>query len=249
MRVSRLLVRVVAVVLLFGLAAGCTHREIVRLKDANRSLGEKLDAAKRDLAAAENAKRLAESELTKRDKLVALAQADAKRWKEKFEAAGTSGAQMGAVIAELERKMRGEGIPGLQYKRTEIGVVLEIPSDILFDSGLATLKPGGLKTVKQIAAVLKGGGELLRIEGHTDNQPIKVSPWKDNWELSAARARTVLAALEKEGIKPERMFLAGFSYYKPIDSNATPRGRARNRRVEILMVPALLSKPMPAGTK
>ena len=90
-----------------------------------------------------------------------------------------------------------------------------------------------------------GTDEALRVDGHTDNVPIKVSGWKDNFHLSAMRAHTVLKALVGEGISSERIFLAGFGLHRPQVSNDTREGRQQNRRVEILIVPKMTVSPMP----
>ena len=82
----------------------------------------------------------------------------------------------------------------------------------------------------------------ISIEGHTDNQPIKYSPWKSNWELSVHRALSVLHYLERKGVPPQRMSVAGFGEYRPVASNATAEGRALNRRVEIVIVPIKVEK-------
>jgi len=246
MRAYRLPVSVLAVVLLFGLSAGCTPRELVKLENQNLELTEALDAAKQDLRVSVAGKKGLESQLAQKDQVVAKARADAKRWQEMYNAAEQARRTLSTQRVREIEELRESGV---RVTQTIDGLRVEIGSDILFDPGKAALKPEGLATVKKVAAVLKGGQELYRIEGHTDNQPIKVSGWKDNWELSAARAHSVLASLEKNGVDPKRMYLAGFSFYKPVASNDTSAGRQRNRRVEILIVPRLVPKPMPAGTK
>jgi chemotaxis protein MotB len=76
------------------------------------------------------------------------------------------------------------------------------------------------------------------IEGHTDNQPIKYSGWKSNWELSSARALSVVHYLQDEkAIVPERLSAIGHGEYKPVESNDTKEGRAKNRRVEVVILP------------
>ena len=77
----------------------------------------------------------------------------------------------------------------------------------------------------------------IGIEGHTDNQPIAKSGWKDNWELSLARARSVLTTLVAHGVAPNRIAATGYGEYRPISSNDTAKGRAKNRRVEIVVWP------------
>ncbi|MBI4226988.1 MAG: flagellar motor protein MotB, partial [Candidatus Omnitrophica bacterium] len=76
------------------------------------------------------------------------------------------------------------------------------------------------------------------IEGHTDNEPIKASGWKSNWELSTARATSVLHYLvDNKGVSPERVSAIGYGEYRPVISNATAEGRQQNRRVEVVVLP------------
>lgn len=127
------------------------------------------------------------------------------------------------------------------------GNVLRFKSDILFASGKAELQSQPEKVLAAVANVLNSPdaqGLYLRVDGHTDNQPIKYSSYKDNWELSAERARNVLLALQKNGIDPHRMYLAGFGEYYPRASNSTAEGRKLNRRVDIL----LMLQPPAVGT-
>jgi chemotaxis protein MotB len=114
--------------------------------------------------------------------------------------------------------------------------------EILFDSGKTTIKPQGVKVLERVGKILlKGKDQAIRIEGHTDNVPIGPELGKTyptNWELSAARATTVARYLqEKTGIDPTLLSATGYGPYQPIASNETPEGRAKNRRIEILLVP------------
>ena len=114
--------------------------------------------------------------------------------------------------------------------------------EILFDSGKTTIKPQGVKVLERVGKILlKSKDQAIRIEGHTDNVPIgpelgKMYP--TNWELSAARATTVARYLqEKIGIDPGLLSATGYGPYQPMASNETEEGRAKNRRIEILLVP------------
>jgi chemotaxis protein MotB len=109
---------------------------------------------------------------------------------------------------------------------------------ILFDSGSATIKPEGRTVLAKVAEQLrKQHGYRIRIEGHTDPVSISTREFPSNWELSCARAARVLRFLVEQGLEPERMSAVGLGPYQPIDSNDTPKGRARNRRIEIVLVP------------
>lgn len=130
-------------------------------------------------------------------------------------------------------------------ERTSRGLVITMVNDILFDSGKAKLKGHAKEVLKKIAGVLQEAvpDRDVGVEGHTDNVPIKYSGWKSNWELSAARATSVLHHLiEACDIAPQRLSAIGYGEYRPIDTNETKAGRAKNRRVEIIILPKEMSK-------
>jgi chemotaxis protein MotB len=118
---------------------------------------------------------------------------------------------------------------------------ITLPESLLFDSGKADLKAGVKATLDKIVAVLNKdyAGDRIRVEGHTDNQPISKTSknWDDNWELSANRALVVVRYMTSKGVDPKRTYAAGYSFYKPVASNDTPAGRAKNRRVVIVVYP------------
>ncbi|MBI5143738.1 MAG: OmpA family protein [Candidatus Omnitrophica bacterium] len=125
------------------------------------------------------------------------------------------------------------------------GLVITMANDILYDSGKAKLKSRSHSVLKRIASVIqeKVPDKNIGVEGHTDNVPIKYSGWKSNWELSTARATSVLHYLIDEcGIEPKRLSAIGYGEYKPIDTNETKEGRAKNRRVEIIILPKEIAK-------
>lgn len=133
----------------------------------------------------------------------------------------------------------------VKIQNLERGLVLSILEDILFDSGKAIIKPEGRETLVKVADVLKEDclDKDVSIEGHTDNVPIKYSGWTSNWELSTARASSVLHLFIDEcGIKPDRLRVVGFGEYTPAASNDTEEGRQQNRRVEIVILPERISK-------
>ena len=112
---------------------------------------------------------------------------------------------------------------------------------ILFDSGKATLKATSKKVLDKIASVLNRdyASQKIRVEGHTDNQPIVKSKklWADNWDLSCNRAMAVLRYLTSKGVDSKRIYAAGYSLNKPVASNSSAAGRAKNRRVAIVVSP------------
>ena len=119
-------------------------------------------------------------------------------------------------------------------------LVLQLPQDILFASGSATLGPDGTTTLREIAGVLATFDDrFFQVEGHTDNVPIATRQFPSNWELSSARALAVVRILIEGGVAPGRVSGAGFGEFQPRASNDTPEQRALNRRIEIVMMPNL----------
>ncbi|MCL4230626.1 MAG: flagellar motor protein MotB [Dehalococcoidia bacterium] len=125
----------------------------------------------------------------------------------------------------------------VQVRSDAESITISLADNLLFDSGSADLKPGSQAVLADVAAVLAELPNRIRIEGHTDNVPVNSPDYDSNWELSAARASTVLRYLSENGhIDATRMFLAGFADTAPIAGNATPEGRALNRRADIVIV-------------
>ncbi len=147
---------------------------------------------------------------------------------------------------ELENRLRQEiKDEEVVVVRKEKGLVITFLAEVLFDSGKAKLRKDALPKLDKVARVLKTTVQDLSvgIEGHTDNDPIKYSKWKSNWELSAARALSVLHYLEDEhGIDPKRLSAIGYGEYHPVMSNDTPEGKQKNRRVEIVIIPPTKKK-------
>lgn len=117
-------------------------------------------------------------------------------------------------------------------------MILQLPDDVLFDPGSTVLKPAGQDALKKIAGVmLTIRDRQYQIAGHTDDRPTHPSRFLTNWELSAERALAVLHFLVDQGVRHDSLSAAGFADVDPIASNATPEGRAQNRRVEITVQP------------
>jgi chemotaxis protein MotB len=116
-------------------------------------------------------------------------------------------------------------------------ITITLPETILFDSGRANLKRAGSAELDHIQSVVesKYSGRPIDVIGHTDTDPIQKSKWQDNWELSAQRALTVVRYLITRGVPAERIRAIGRGENQPIASNATASGKAKNRRVEIVV--------------
>ncbi len=126
----------------------------------------------------------------------------------------------------------GEGVTIGTNKQGE--TQLEIPTEVLFDSGKARLKPSARKALDRAAEIIKKhyAGRLLRIEGHTDPTPIRHSSWEDNFDLGAARANEVRRYLQTKGISEKNVYIASWAANDPKD----PKNFAKNRRVDIVVV-------------
>ncbi len=124
----------------------------------------------------------------------------------------------------------------IKVRRTDKWIEVEISSKVLFESGSATLQYEAVPVLVDLARILKKFPNAVRVEGFTDNQPISTPTFPSNWELSAARAASVVHLLTDEGVDPTRLAAIGYGEYRPIADNSTPEGRARNRRVVIFIL-------------
>ena len=146
----------------------------------------------------------------------------------------------------LDTKLRSE-INSDQVSLTmdDRGIVITFVAEVLFDSGKADLKQDGKNMLKKVASVInqEAAENEIGVEGHTDNVPIKHSGWKSNWELSAARATSVLHYLISDcGLAPDKLSATGYGEYRPVKSNNTKEGKQANRRVEIIIKPVRAGK-------
>jgi len=140
------------------------------------------------------------------------------------------------------QKLKNSGTLSGDVKVSRKGgnITFTILSEVLFDSGEASLKSRGKSALSEAAQAISNNfpDANLEVRGHTDSQPIRYSDWKSNWELSGARARRVLKYLaNEEGISRKRLSFAGYGPTRPVASNDTAEGRRKNRRAEIVVVP------------
>lgn len=155
-------------------------------------------------------------------------------------------------LRQTKRALDGLESSDISVGYDERGVVVRVLDTVLFDSGKAKLRKEAYAVLDQVANVLndQAMSQPIAIEGHTDNEPIRHSGWKDNWELSLARARSVLTHLvQARGVAPTRVSAAGYGEYRPIASNDTAEGRRANRRVEIVVLPRGTTVRAPADAQ
>ncbi|MCK9521744.1 MAG: OmpA family protein [Proteobacteria bacterium] len=117
-------------------------------------------------------------------------------------------------------------------------MVVEMASNILFDTGKAELSAEGKEALLQLAAILATiDDRKFQVAGHTDNVPIRSKKFPSNWELSTARAVTVVKYMQDNGVNPTSISAAGYAEFSPADTNDTAEGQAANRRIEITLLP------------
>jgi chemotaxis protein MotB len=132
----------------------------------------------------------------------------------------------------------------LQVKIVDGRMVVALATDILFDSGSASLSKPGKAAIEEVAAVLQSIPDReYQVEGHTDTVPISNAQYVSNWELASGRALTVVKAMIAAGLKEDRVSAASFGEWKPTAPNDTAENKAKNRRIEIVVVPDLSDLP------
>ncbi len=165
------------------------------------------------------------------------------------------GVNLEELRVELEKVLGQELVKHEVDMRIEPdGLVVSLREVGFFKSGDTALLPGAKKTLGRIAEVLAARGYEMRVEGHTDNVPIRSSRFRSNWELSTARATEVVAFLiDQYNFDPKHVAVAGYSEYRPVASNRLEEGRRMNRRVDLVVVSGYLRQtqappgPSPVG--
>jgi chemotaxis protein MotB len=206
--------------------------------------------------------------------LYAMSKIDTKKYAEVVVAlGGVFGSADAAASMKLRLRELQEGLPDVYVERAKLeaeirkaleldtkklpitvsqderGVVVHLQEELLFPSGSADLKSTSLETLDRLAGVLRTLPNDVRIEGHTDDVPIKTAVFPSNWHLSVGRALNVgYYLIEKHGMNPEKVSVVGYSEYRPLFPNTTEENRARNRRVDIVVVTEPVTGGGIAGT-
>jgi chemotaxis protein MotB len=157
-------------------------------------------------------------------------------------------ASAGSVEDMLQLRRQLEAAMGQELQNHEVvlqvtpeGFVISLKELGFFNSGQAELLPGAAEKIEKIARILSKPGLDIRVEGHSDNQPIHNAQFRSNWELSTARAMAVLRLLvDDAGFDPKKLSASGFGEFRPVADNATPEGRRMNRRVDLVVVQSKL---------
>jgi len=141
------------------------------------------------------------------------------------------------TAARIDNLVKDKGLQ--EYTQVEVNekyVKITLKTPVLFSPGLALLKDEAKASLKEVAKAVKILPNAIIVEGHTDNTAINTEIYSSNWELSIARAYSVIDFLVKMGINPEKFVAAGYGEFRPVASNDTEDGRMQNRRIEINIV-------------
>lgn len=149
-------------------------------------------------------------------------------------------AKMNALKNAVSNALKGFEGKGLTVTHKNGKVYVSMENKLLFDSGSWAVGVQGVDAVEKLAVVLVQNPDIeVLIEGHTDNVPYTGTTILDNWDLSVKRATAIVRILQQKGVKPIQITAAGRSEYIPIQSNSTSEGKAKNRRIEIILAPNL----------
>ena len=139
------------------------------------------------------------------------------------------------VVEQIKQDINAD--TSIKVLKTNKGVVIRLNDTMLFDQGSAIIKPEAISTLEKIANSFEKFENPIVIEGHTDSMPINNKSFPSNWELSTARATNIIKYLtETKKFPPSRLSAVGYGEYMPIAENNTPQGRAKNRRVDIIVL-------------
>lgn len=153
------------------------------------------------------------------------------------------------IQKQVEEKFRGlNKLQDIQTEITERGLVIHIMESVLFRTGSADLEPRAMDVLDLISETIKYLPNHIRIEGHTDDRPIQTNVYPSNWELSSARATEVVRFyVENHAIPPDRISALGYGEFRPVRPNNSIENRARNRRVDIVILTMELSLKEPTS--
>jgi chemotaxis protein MotB len=209
--------------------------ERARLVDEMEDMRQARDVLSRDVAKLEKSKALLTEHLRAREAQVQ----ELSRLKSTY----------AGLVADLESEVAAGQI---EIEQLREGLRLNLAQDILFPSGSVRLNEGGAAVLRKVAVQLRKTEHRVEVQGHTDDVPLSrtlAGRWGSNWELAAARAAQVVRLFESENIAPQRLSAVSFGSHAPVGSNDTPEGRARNRRIEIRLMPVREAETPLASTR
>jgi chemotaxis protein MotB len=261
-----------ALALLVVASAGCvtrgTHQQVVderdrlaqdkegledrvrRLNASNESLGAERVRLIEEMDTLLEARATLETDIRKLERTEAilseaLREREAELTSTSVELRNLRGTYQGLVDDLQEEVASGQ----IEIEQLRDGVRLNLTQDVLFASGSAELNASGVSVVRKVASRVKSVPHGVEVQGHTDPIPIRqraTARYPTNWELAAARASRVVRLLQEQGVEPGRLSAVSYGPYRPVASNETPEGRAKNRRIEIRVQP--LPRTQTAGS-
>lgn len=158
------------------------------------------------------------------------------------------GESLDRIASQIEQAIAASVLADwIVIRRGRQWIEVEIQTDLLFESGSAALDARALPIIDQLGEILRPFSNPIHVEGHTDTVPINTLQFPSNWELSAARAATVVRRFESLGIEPSRMTIIGLGEHRPMASNDSSDGRNRNRRVVLVVLDPAATNSAPAG--
>ncbi|OPZ61082.1 MAG: putative lipoprotein YiaD precursor [Deltaproteobacteria bacterium ADurb.Bin510] len=205
---------------------GCSELKQLRIETADQKL--QIEKLRADNQACQEALKQAQALLAQKESEIKVKEVKVKQQSDAFR--------------EMQEAMKAE-LAGKQVAIQELEgkLTLTMVESILFDSGRAEVKPEGIATLTKVAEVLKTlSDKEVVVAGYTDNVPISgklARTYPSNWELSTARATSVIKILLEAGVDPKILSVAGYAEFRPVADNASPEGRAQNRRMEIILTP------------
>jgi len=222
-------------------AGGCvTKGDFEKLQAERDGLDQKVKELESQRSGLENQQTALRSEVVTLEKQRAQLEAQNRQTR----------AQYDSLSRNLNEEVQKGQVQLRQYKDM---LTVEVAEQLFFDSGKATLKDSGKAVLRKVGEALKGyDDKIIRVVGHTDNVPIGKSmqaQFPSNWELSAARATTVVRSLEAAGVPPDRLAASGRAEYSPVASNDDPDGRRKNRRIEITLIDKSLAQELQTSPK
>ena len=221
---------------------------VKQLSERDQDLNERLKAEAAEKARLEQERTAKEAEIQQQREQLKAEAADKARLEQERAAKEAEIQRLTRTHEELTKSLEAEIAKGdIKIKQVRDRLTINMVDRVLFDSGQSRVKPSGLKVLKQVSDILKNvTDKQIRIEGHTDNVPIGVKlkeRFQTNWELSTARATSVVRYLiEEGGVDRANLLAVGYADTKPIASNDTEEGRTANRRIEIALYPKDLSE-------
>ena len=154
-----------------------------------------------------------------------------------LEAEAARAKELDAIATDVSGVMRSLiQSNAVHVNKTGDAVEVQISADILFASGMAEPAPAAVPVLQHLAAALKAWPNAVQVEGHTDNVPVRSGAFRSNWELSGARAGSVVRLFSEHGVDPQRLAVVGYGQYRPLQPNSNAVGRNANRRVAIIIL-------------